>query len=86
MAYLAVLLGLMGNSEEQGEEQEGIAAAGVWVKHVQYTRRYYAVIETAAEAGAVEATAGAGAWMAVKTYGDARVWTAQQQVRAVEEG
>jgi hypothetical protein len=51
MAYLAVLLGLMGNSEEQWQGQEGIAAAGMWVKHVQYARRYYAVIETAAEAG-----------------------------------
>jgi len=88
MGHLAVLLGLTGNSEEQGQEQEqgqgqeDIAAAAVELKHVSLARRYYAVTEVAA---AATVTAGGDARKEVTTHGDERVEVVQQQMWAAAE-
>ena len=86
MGYLAVLLGLTGNSEEQGQgqgqEQEDIVAAAVESKHVSRARRYYAVTEVVA---AATVTAGGDARTEVTMHGDVRVEVAQQRMRAAAE-
>ena len=89
MGHLAVLLGLTGNSEEQGPEQEQgqgqediAAAAAVELKHVSLGRRYYAVTEVAA---AATVTAGGDARKEVTMHGDERVGVVQQQMWAAAE-
>jgi len=80
MGHLAVLLGLTGNSEGQG--QEDIAAAAVELKHVSLARRYYAVTEVAAAAAV---TAGGDARKEVTMHGDERVEVVQQRMWAAAE-